>query len=1299
MTAAPTTRDAPRRAASHSLRDGLTRAQAPTPQPARTLAQASTPPLVRALALALTLTSALALTSAPAATRAAPAPDGPPRPERPERPATPGTAEAAPAETATPPAATSSTPAPAAPPVAGAPAAATATEAEPTQLRVTTRNEGDDGAFEAAIAKVPGLAETEARCVGKPIASAELLDCLGTRCQNRDERAKLLSLTDLTPGRVLASGALARGMIRLVETGFFRIAALRCVAGPTGARVAITVRGNRLIRSIRFVGNHDVTATELRGKLIFQPGDVLNPGTDEGRDLIARQVTAYEALYQREGFERVAVEIVGNAVDVDKVAVEVRIDEGLRQRIGAVRTRVLDPHVPSKREREAQLECPRVSVRTIVRASELSQADVFTRRVGVKARARVRDTLRRVGYHNPKVSVELDQRDQSVTIEIRLGRCSAVRILQRESSELAGREAPYNAVELDDLKASLPFAESGVFDLSEAERGRRELAALFENRGYLFAEVELDFREVPRAWGSRVASAITYRVTTGYPAQIRGLRFCDGAILSDAEGREEPQACAGRAAEALFFEPGELLGAIVTRPYDVLDQGGFLATAQMFGDLERVRQFYRDAGFFEFRFSLHAPAAASRTRVLRERVNTKDEEIIRYLLGDRGFRVRRPLGENFIYVEVPVEEGRRARFVSVELAGVSAANHDRVSGLLNLERGAVASHAIVTAAVRRIEDDYHSLGYFQASVEVSCSTRNRAVSVQLGAASGMAPCTAQRILAEEVALRIEVTEGPRVRIGEIFVRGNFRTDASLITRDMPAYGSDFSANRLFDSLRALRNLGIFRSVSFRYIGRDEVPVRDHIAIVITVVEESRAYAELSTGFQTVNVQRTDSVGELGRTPSTILNAIEHVTSAGGRLGSTVGQRLGVSVPNLLLMAEGNLVFRNLLDQGEEVRFVLRGGVTPRVFEADAGGGTTSLASEPALIVAAAVYNNQRFLGSDVGLRIIAPYFSRDFATTTIDLEKVGAAAEISKRFGKLGLWLGADGGPVRFLDASLNQFVDWSLQFKAIPRLTYDGLDSPINPTRGVYASASAAYINAVIENLITRRDANGDVVVDDAGNPRLVSVPLRGNFLRLEAQGKGYVTFRDTLTLGAMVRVGSGVDISSAGKAQLPENERFRLGGQLGLRGYTDNGVLRYDANGAPIAALDDKGQRVCDPNYTAADGTCTGYNAENDGDVIVNGSVEARFPILRDRGFWGAVFWDFGGIADTWSNLHSASIRHGIGFGLRFLVSGQIPIRIDYGIAINRRCQTATDALSATGCPALEDFGNLQAGLLYAF
>ncbi|MEY3011506.1 MAG: hypothetical protein RIT45_241 [Pseudomonadota bacterium] len=1140
----------------------------------------------------------------------------------------------------------------------------------------------DGGEAEETGPTTPGLVEAQTACGGQPIATAELLGCVGTRCQNKQDREKLLSLTDLLPGRTLGPNALQLAVQRLEATGFFRVQKVRCLSRPSGARIAITVLGNQFVRSIELRGNREVLESELRNKLVLQPGDVLNPDTDDGRALLARQKAAFETLYQREGFESAKVVLVAKTFGVGLVGVEIDIVEGAKQHVAAIRTRILDPHRPTQQEAAAGLRCARVSERMIQRASGLADVSVFTRRAGVKSRTKVRGVLRRLGYHSPKVTITHDARQQVVDVEVRLGRCSVVRLLSRESSDQVGREATYGTVEDPDLIEAMPFGESGVFDLSEAERGRRELAALLENRGFLFADVELDFREVPRTWGSRVASAITYRLTTNYGAQIRGLRFCDGDVLADAEARGETEACAGRAGEALSFEEDELLKAIETRPYDVLDEGGYLATAQMFGDLDRLRQFYRDAGYFEFRYSLLAPAGGS--GIVRRRRRTDTEEIVEYLLPDRGFRVRRPIGEHFIYVEVPFEEGRRSHLSEVRVLGADTAGEARIRGLFGQNRGDVASFTRVIDGLRRIEDDYRDRGYFQAHFEVLCATKNRAISA--GGGKGLAPCTSERILAEQVELELRIREGPRVRIGEIFVNGNFRTDRELLLRDMPPEGSDFSSGRLFDSLRALRNLGLFRSVSFRYIGRDEQPVRDRIAIVVTVVEEQSRYFEAALGFQTVNVNRAQDAGS-NSTPTGFIDLLEHQTSAGGRMGSGFGQRLGVSLPNLLLTAEASLLDRNLFGEGKWGRIVTRVGVTPNIFQT----GT------PNLLLAALEYQDRRFLGSETALRVVAPYFSRDFATTTIDIDKVGAAAEITRRFGRLGLSLGTDGGLVDFKDSSGVDFTGWLWQIKVVPRVSFDALDSPINPTRGVYGTTSVALINALIEPDATLGTTGGFAT-----------------FAKFEAQAKAYTTIRDTLTLGMMVRVGWATSLSADADADaLPGNERFRLGGQLGLRGFTDGGIKVYDANGAPVPVR----QAVCSQVDTAgncigewsqemvcaelaADGSsCQTYATEDNGAVILNGSLEARFPILRTRGVWGALFWDWGAIAGGVDSIHVASFRHGVGFGLRYLVSGQIPVRLDYGVAVDRRCLTAIPFDGRSTCPEQEGFGQLQAGLLYAF
>jgi len=285
---------------------------------------------------------------------------------------------------------------------------------------------------------------------------------------------------------------------------------------------------------------------------------------------------------------------------------------------------------------------------------------------------------------------------------------------------------------------------------------------------------------------------------------------------------------------------------------------------------------------------------------------------------------------------------------------------------------------------------------------------------------------------------------------------------------------------------------------------------------------------------------------------------------------------------------------------------------------------------------------------------------------------------VSKAFGKLGLSVGVDGGLVRYRDTSDEPLSDWQPQYKVLPRLSFDGLDSPLNPTRGVYATMSTALVNVLTEKVTNLAD----------GSTKASSE--RGTFVKLEAQLKGMVTLRDTLTLAAMVRAGWAIGFDSGSQiGQLPTNERYRLGGQLGLRGYADNGILQYDSKGAPL--LD------C-VEYGADKTTCTKTAVRADGNLTVHGSLEARFPLMRSRGLWTALFWDWGGIGETWGAMHTASIRHGIGAGLRYLVSGQIPVRLDYGIALDRRCFEPNQP-TKTGCVKRDPFGLLHVGLLYSF
>ena len=144
----------------------------------------------------------------------------------------------------------------------------------------------------------------------------------------------------------------------------------------------------------------------------------------------------------------------------------------------------------------------------------------------------VREHLRRLGFANPAVQVRNDGRG-TVHIDVSTGRCNLLRIFTRDERG-AQADGGYSLSDDRTLYEALPFGESGLFDFDEADRGREDLVGALGNRGFLFAEVKLDFRPVPAQLSSQVEKAITYWVTTGYASQVRGIQFPGAHELSPA---------------------------------------------------------------------------------------------------------------------------------------------------------------------------------------------------------------------------------------------------------------------------------------------------------------------------------------------------------------------------------------------------------------------------------------------------------------------------------------------------------------------------------------------------------------------------------------------------------------------------------------------------------------------------------------------------------------------------------------------------------------------------------------------
>lgn len=1194
------------------------------------------------------------------------------------------------------------------------PARAIDTREEVATRLVDRSAEAEQEAIDTAAAQ--DIAAAEKTCLGHPIADVEMQDCVGTRCQDEHRMRRFISLMDLKKGEPLKAGELAVARERMKKTAFFEIPHVYCRIEFGRARIAFKVKGNRFVRRIRFSGQDKIYEEELRGRLIFQPGSPLDPRTAAGRQMLRRQCGIMANLYQKRGHEDAVVRLRARSIGIGLIGVQVDVAEGAKHRVSRRTVTLHHTQQETEGERRAGLICRPVTKKAVMKVSGLDGVDVFAGRLRVKARARVRRYVRMLGYTKPKIEIQHVDKEQRITIDVRLGRCNIIRLLSRQTPD-----DRFSVVDDEALLDVLSFSESGVFDLDEAERGRRSLRALLENRGSLFADVRMEFRKVPRARRGRIDGAVTYFITTGYPAQIRGLTF---------PGLKH-------------FTMQDVLEVIGTRRYDFFGDGGFLQIDQLLGDLSRLKQFYASEGYFEFGYALRR-GADSRFKGLfdRRRYSKGHDEVLEYLLPDRGFRVRKPDDEHFIYVEVPVIEGRRSKLTKLTIEGAKELPTRRLHKLMGLQTGGVISYRRMLESLNAVERLYHDEGFFKMRFLLECEGRGysgagltalksrtsdsrqkpekpdsstdvaggepgkgatgkpatapgiigKFISIETPWQQGRSEnrCSQARLLAEKVTINLTIDEGQRMRMGEVFISGNFDTEDHVLVRDLPTAGRPFSKPRLFEAQRKLRNLGLFDSVTFEYIGVDEEPVRDHIAVLVRVVESESKEIQVETGFQTINAERQTSASgaSLVTTPSVVADHVEHLTSNQQRLLTGYGTRMGVALPALLLTGGGSFAERNWFGYGWNLE--LRGQLGWTL----AGTGTELVV--PELVNIALSYVNRRFLDTDATLRIIAPYYIRDYATITIDIEKFGGATEISKRLGRLYITGGFDVAMVRTRDV-LNRTViqeftleDFTFQWKVIPRITWDSTDSPLNPTRGVFMSVTAPLINA---ELIDANTGKHDF----------------SSFLKLDATAKFFAGFAGKWVLATMFRFcgAAHLNLGSGVKSQrLPTNERCRLGGALGLRGFSDGGVqqstrggeAKGDANLTGATGVDGKLLPYACAELNPVTGGCRALAVLADGDVMMTGAVELRTPPIAGDWLALAAFWDFGGVAEDLNSFYWASMRHGVGGGIRVLISGQIPVRLDIATPIGQRCLIPGVATNEA-CSNLEAPVQFHAGLLYAF
>ena len=101
---------------------------------------------------------------------------------------------------------------------------------------------------------------------------------------------------------------------------------------------------------------------------------------------------------------------------------------------------------------------------------------------------------------------------------------------------------------------------------------------------------------------------------------------------------------------------------------------------------------------------------------------------------------------------------------------------------------------------------------------------------------------------KEAWIVFNVEESPRVKMGQIFFSGNFKTQEAVLRREFKLHsGGPFSLKKMLEGQTNLRNLGLFKSVKVTPVGLEEK--RDVVHFFVELEEYKPYYFELGAGYE------------------------------------------------------------------------------------------------------------------------------------------------------------------------------------------------------------------------------------------------------------------------------------------------------------------------------------------------------------------------------------------------------------------------------------------------------------------
>lgn len=401
--------------------------------------------------------------------------------------------------------------------------------------------------------------------------------------------------------------------------------------------------------------------------------------------------------------------------------------------------------------------------------------------------ARVTDRYRDLGYVGARVSSTFDP-EHSID---RRNKNVALTVTVRERKHIRVAFEGNRRKSASSLRDQLTLAERGSYDDYEASASADAIQRYYQETGFFFARVEWR-RERLTANEDR----LIFVIDEGPRLKVRSVTFQGNRAFSPS-----------RLQEVVTVRTFPWLG------YIGLGAGGYVTGRQIQLDAERLVEFYRSRGYPDAEargeaatapalFGMPGAAAAAAETVSRD----SDEIHVRYTV-----------------TEGPLVFVRDMSFQSVG-EGRIPYHPTYLRDHLSLRPGEPYTPGQLREDARRLERLMGDAGHPVATAEADIERDGDAVRVIW-----------------------KIKPGPRIRVGPIFVRGNFITRPETITQWIPIRSGDYLTTWAFE--RGQRNLGFLQlfnnAAPISFPGKDEGQAV--VPMVIEVEERHLQYNVLHLG--------------------------------------------------------------------------------------------------------------------------------------------------------------------------------------------------------------------------------------------------------------------------------------------------------------------------------------------------------------------------------------------------------------------------------------------------------------------